>query len=102
MGWNKELEAEERDGNKASVGGRYVRHCIGWAVKQMWNGQAVCRDGWNGRGQHIRLQIRDANSRMTQPYVYITTMHGELVPWLASQSDLLAIDWQLYEEPANF
>lgn len=69
---------------------------IGWAVKQMWIGQAVTRRGWYGF-HHIRLQVPDANSKMTQPYVYIRTERGELVPWLCSQADLLATDWALYE-----
>jgi len=30
---------------------------------------------------------------MTLPYIYITTVQGDLVPWLASQTDLLAADW---------
>jgi len=65
-------------------------------------GEAVCREGWNGRGQCIRMQMPDANSKMTQPYVFIRTMQGDLIPWLASQADLLAIDWRFYEDPANF
>jgi hypothetical protein len=69
---------------------------IGWAVKQMWNGQAVTRRAWYGK-HHIRIQVPDHNSKMNQPYVYITTQRGELIPWLASQADLLARDWQLHE-----
>ncbi len=66
---------------------------IGWAVKQMENGSAVTRAGWNGPGQHLRLQVPDAYSKMTLPYIYITTVQGGLVPWLASQTDILATDW---------
>ena len=68
---------------------------IGWAVKQMQNGQSVCRKGWNGKGQSLSLQVQDANSKMTLPYVYIKTVQGQLVPWLCSQTDLLAIDWEI-------
>jgi hypothetical protein len=66
---------------------------IGWAVKQMQNGNRVARAGWNGRGMHLSLQVPDAGSKMTLPYVYMYTAQGDLVPWLCSQADLLATDW---------
>lgn len=66
---------------------------IGWAVQKMRNGARVARTGWNGPGQHLQLQVPDLNSKMSLPYVYITTVQGQRVPWLASQTDLLATDW---------
>lgn len=57
-------------------------------------GGAVQRLGWNGRGMWLRLQVPDANSKMTLPYIYMSTVTGDLVPWLASQTDILADDWQ--------
>lgn len=74
-----------------------TEHGIGWAVKQMHNGRRVTREGWNGPDQYLELQVPDENSKMTLPYVYIRTVQGDLVPWLTSQTDLLAIDWQLVE-----
>mgnify|MGYP001614980343 CR=1 FL=1 len=53
------------------------------------------REGWNGIGQHIALQVPDENSKMTLPYFYISTVDDKLVPWLASQTDMLADDWVL-------
>lgn len=70
---------------------------IGWAIKQMANGCRVTRRGWNGPGQYLELQVPDANSKMTLPYIYITTVQGDLVPWLASQTDILAVDWEVVE-----
>ena len=32
---------------------------------------------------------------MTDPYVYIGTPSGHLVPWLCAQEDLLATDWEI-------
>ena len=55
--------------------------------------QKVCRTGWNGKGMWLALQIPDAYSKMTLPYIFITTVTGDRVPWLASQTDLLATDW---------
>ena len=68
---------------------------IGWAVKQMHNGLSVTRAGWNGPGQHLEMQVPDEHSKMTLPYIYITTVQGDLVPWLASQTDILAVDWEV-------
>jgi hypothetical protein len=67
---------------------------IGWAVKQLQDGERVRRAGWNGKGMWLELQTPDANSKMTLPYVYMSTAQGDLVPWLCSQSDLLATDWE--------
>jgi hypothetical protein len=70
---------------------------IGQAVKEMRNGKAVQRQGWNGKGMYLKLQVPDANSKMTLPYVYMYTAQGDLVPWLASQTDLLAEDWSVVD-----
>ncbi len=66
---------------------------IGWAIKQMRNGSKGSRNGWNGPDQYLELQVPDENSKMTLPYIYIKTVQGDLVPWLASQTDILATDW---------
>ena len=68
---------------------------IGWAVKEMHNGEKVRRSGWNGKGMWLALQVPDENSKMGLPYVYMSTVDGKLVPWLCSQTDLLATDWEL-------
>lgn len=70
---------------------------IGWAVKQMHDGLRVRRTGWNGKGMYLALRTPDEHSEMTLPYVYIRTVQGDLVPWLCSQTDLLATDWELAE-----
>ena len=67
---------------------------IGWAVEQLQDGDRVRRAGWNGKGMWVALQTPDENSKMTLPYVYMMTAQGQLVPWLCSQSDLLATDWE--------
>lgn len=72
-------------------------HGIGWAVEQLSSGHRVTRRGWNGKDQYLALQVPDDQSAMTLPYVYIKTVQGDLVPWLCSQTDLLATDWQIVE-----
>ena len=66
---------------------------FGEAIKRLKDGNSVSRYGWNGPGQYLTLQVPDEGSKMTLPYIYITTVQGDLVPWLASQTDMLATDW---------
>lgn len=82
------------------------RRDFGWALRQLRHGGAVRRRGWNGRGICILLQVPDAHSKMTQPYIYIDTTGLQTenpaapkgrVPWLASQTDMLAEDWEIAE-----
>ena len=68
---------------------------IGDAIAAMRHGSRVTREGWNGPGQYLEMQTPDEHSKMTLPYIYITTVQGDLVPWLASQTDLLANDWMI-------
>lgn len=80
---------------------------FGWALNCLKQGKAVARKGWNGKGIYIKLQTPDVNSKMTLPYIYIVT-NGLItdnpnapkgtVPWLASQTDMLAEDWEVVEE----
>ena len=65
-------------------------------------GHKVARKGWNGKGIFIGLQAPDENSDMTSPYIYMdttglqtdnTAAPKNIVPWLASQTDMLADDW---------
>jgi hypothetical protein len=74
---------------------------IGWAISQLKSGRRVRREGWNGKGMWLELQTPDENSKMTLPYIYIeypqghpAYPNGSRVPWLASQTDILAEDWE--------
>ncbi len=66
---------------------------FGEALALLKEGAKVARTGWNGPNQNLRLQVPDENSKMSLPYIYITTVQGDRVPWLASQTDMLAEDW---------
>lgn len=70
---------------------------LGQAINHLWDGKKVARRQWNGPDQYLELQRPDKNSKMTLPYIYIRTQQENLVPWLASQSDLLSGDWKLVE-----
>jgi Protein of unknown function (DUF2829) len=67
---------------------------FGAALAACKTGSKISRSGWNGPGQWVALQVPDANSKMGRPYLYISPVGGDLVPWIASQSDLLADDWE--------
>lgn len=68
---------------------------FGQAIDALKAGLRVCRSGWNGKGMWLKLQRPDSSSKMTLPYIYMFTATADLVPWLASQTDVLAEDWQI-------
>lgn len=81
---------------------------IGWAVSQLTTGKRVCRRGWNASlyagGLQVQptpvwiaLQRPEVDSKMSLPYVYLKMVDNHLVPWLCSQTDLLAEDWEISE-----
>jgi len=71
---------------------------IGQVLYWLREGRRVVRSGWNGKGMWLELQVPDAHSKMTLPYVYMKTAQGDLVPWLCSQTDLLATDWEVVSD----
>jgi len=85
---------------------------IGEAVEAMKAGSRVHRPGWNGAGVWLSLTpgmpVRAANFwsennkafaedhggvAVVRSYVTMKTADNEIVPWVCSQSDLLATDW---------
>lgn len=83
---------------------------IGWAIKQMWNGELLERDGWNGKGLFIfivpgskfvvnRPPLNVIFPEGTEieycPHIDIKSVDGKIVPWLASQTDILATDYRI-------
>ncbi len=75
-------------------------------------GLLMRRSGWNGKGMYVVLQKGypdgipiNANTAAATgmpegtvcrflPYLMMRTAGGAFVPWLASQTDILANDWQ--------
>lgn len=85
---------------------------IGWAIKEMRNGARVARAGWNGKGMFLFLVpgstfnvnrapllgiYPEGTEIQYQTHVDMKTAQGTVVPWLASQTDLLATDWEIAE-----
>jgi hypothetical protein len=67
------------------------------------SGKRIMREGWNGKGMWLELLRPDEHSKMTLPYIYINypdnvfSTANARVPWLASQTDILAEDWAVIE-----
>ena len=95
---------------------------FGWAIKQMQNGEKVRRSGWNGKGMWIVYmsgmklpphstqgtdkKVNDRTAKLigentpleTLPYFAMWTADKKwLLGWLASQTDMLATDWEIAE-----
>ena len=72
---------------------------FGTALQAAKSGGKIARSGWNGKGLWVELQTPGAHSKMTLPYLFLNypadSEHtpGARVPWLASQTDILAEDW---------
>ncbi len=79
---------------------------FGEAVGYLKDGYKVARAGWNGKGMWIRKIEREApspcdNGMENLPYLEMKTADDKLVPWLASQTDVLAEDWICLEDEAE-
>ena len=91
---------------------------FGMAVEAMKRGAKVARKGWNGKGMWLCVPLCDgpkeipatgiwgkANAEYAEknggtvkvmPYVTMKTADGAIVMgWLASQTDMLAEDWEI-------
>ena len=81
------------------------------ALEGLKAGCRVHRTGWNGKGMFLYLVPENRYPAQTEiakkefgkevpygPYIAIKTTQGNVVLWLASQTDLLAEDWE-YQAP---
>lgn len=88
---------------------------FGTALELLRRGKRVCRVGWNGKGMFLFLvpgseitveadrPLGHANPSLVgskieyRPHIDMKTAQGDVVPWVASQTDLLADDWMQAE-----
>jgi len=86
---------------------------FGDALAQLKLGSRISREGWNGKGMWLAYQpgypggipINANTAKATGlplgtlcrflPYIMMKTADGAFVPWLASQTDVLADDWSV-------
>ncbi len=100
----------------AGVATRYqprTKHMdFGEAIRSLKDGGRVARKGWNGKGMFLFL-VPGSTFTVNRPpllgiypegtrvnyhaHIDMKTATGEVVPWLASQTDVLAEDWQAIE-----
>jgi hypothetical protein len=97
--------------NNSDPGGQPLGMDFSWALKRIKEGQMVQRAGWNGKGMWIVLVMPTILNTELQcggpawiiqnieglghfPFIGMKTADNMFVPWLASQTDLLANDWQ--------
>lgn len=83
---------------------------FGQALSYLKSGSLVARSGWNGKGMFLFL-VGGSTFKVSRPpllgiypegteiaylsHIDMKTATGEVVPWLASQTDILAEDWCL-------
>jgi len=85
---------------------------FGEALEFLKQGKKVMRKGWNGKGMFLflvpgsvfkvnrppLLGIYPEGTEITYcPHVDMKTTDSKIVPWLCSQTDLMAEDWQSVE-----
>lgn len=74
---------------------------FGTALSHLRAGKRVQRTGWNGKMMFLTLastgtaKMAPESSVMLEPFIAMWTAQRNWVPWLASQSDVLASDWQI-------
>lgn len=83
---------------------------FGDAVEAMRkSGKRVARRGWNGRGMFLFFVANWEIKTVTPsaagidydgfkerlPFICMKTADNKIVPWLASQTDILALDWEI-------
>jgi hypothetical protein len=75
-----------------------------YALKALKGGRKVYREGWNGKGMWLAyVKENEALSHVGDswdhaPWIGMKTADGKFVPWLASQTDMLATDWCIMGE----
>ena len=85
---------------------------FGLAVEAMKQGCKVARSGWNGKGMFLflvpgstfkvnRAPLLGIYPEGTEinycPHIDMKTADEKVVPWLASQTDVLAEDWEVVQ-----
>lgn len=75
---------------------------FGLAIEALKKGKRVARAGWNGKGMWLLLiptshweTTRGLENLDGLPWIGMKTVDDKFVPWLASQTDVLADDWQI-------
>lgn len=76
---------------------------FGLAIEALKIGNKVARAGWNGKGMWLGINkesgkfVREECGTEFQyiDYIAMKTVDNKIVPWVASQGDMLADDWHI-------
>lgn len=74
---------------------------FGLAIEALKRGERVARAGWNGKGMWLMLMgagdttLPNGENYPALPFLVMKTVGEQVVPWLASQTDMLAEDWSI-------
>lgn len=76
------------------------------ALHAVKNNYKIRRSGWNGKGMWVvmipamstTVPQKIGGGYPVQAYLMMKTVDDTLVPWLISQSDVLAGDWELVDD----
>ena len=83
--------------------------CFSLALSAIKKGYKVSRHGWNGADQFVflvhanewecdpDLDMHDLADQQRLPFICLKNAQGAIVPWLASQGDMMAEDWFIIE-----
>lgn len=66
---------------------------FGEALEQVKSGKGMRLPQWS-TDVVIRAQYPDENSKMTAPYLYVTSRYGK-VPWKETMIELFSEDWEV-------
>lgn len=73
---------------------------FGRALAHITDGDRYTREGWNGKNMWIALvtdgDAAEGNIEL-EPFIVMKTVDDKFVPWLASQTDILASDWVMVD-----
>ena len=64
------------------------------ALELLKQGKKVARSSWNGKGMFVFLVLGSTFKVTRAPLLCMRTADNQTVPWLASQTDILANDWE--------
>lgn len=77
---------------------------FGNALNYLEAGHKIARSGWNGKGMWLMLVPADSYAVIGTPpdvkrlpWIGMKTADNGFVPWLASQTDILADDWDAFD-----
>ena len=89
------------------------QHDFAWALRLILQGKKLQREGWSSKDMFIFLVqgstftvnrppllgiYPEGTEIQYQPHIDMRTADGTVVPWFASQTDILTDDWVMIDD----